>query len=102
MTKEKIELLYNKSKEYINMMTELGKDNYKNYKLKFSSQETFLMLSNSYISPSLRNDYLEDNLSNFMPATTIETMIQFKADINNGVFDELEETYVNFQNKNIT
>ena len=99
MTKEKMETLYNKSSEYINMMTELGKDNYKNYKLKFSSQGTFLTLDDSYISSSLKNDYIDDNLSDFVPATTIEIMKQFEYDIDNNFFDELEKSYIYFNKK---
>ncbi len=96
MTKEKMELLYKKSSEYINMMTELGKNNFKNYTLKLSSQGTFLTLSNTYISSSLKNEYTDDNLNNFIPSTTIEVMKQFESDIDNKVFDELEKAYIDF------
>ena len=96
MTKEKMNELYEKSQEIVAMMEELGIKEYKGYLLKSISSRTFLMLNNIYISLSLSDIYINDNLNKFMPTTTLEIMIQFNDDINNDKFIQLEELYQNF------
>ena len=96
MTKEKMNELYEKSQEIVTMMEELGIKEYKGYNLKSISSGTFLMLNNTYISSSLSDTYIDDNLNKFMPTTTMEIMIQFKDNINNDKFVSLEELYQNF------
>ena len=96
MTKEKMNELYEKSQEIVTMMEELGIKEYKGYSLKSISSGTFLMLNNTYISSSLSDTYIDDNLNKFMPTTTMEIMIQFNDDINNDKFIPLEELFQNF------
>ena len=96
MTKEQMNELYEKSLEIVTMMEELGIKEYKGYSLKSISSGTFLMLNNTYISSSLLDTYIDDNLNKFMPTTTMEIMIQFNDDINNDKFVPLEELYQNF------
>ena len=74
-------------------MLTLGMSNYNGYTLKFTSQGTFLMLRDVYISLTLKNDYIGENLNNFMPATTNEIMEQFNSDLNNNLFETLEKIY---------
>ncbi|WP_435308826.1 hypothetical protein [Sebaldella termitidis] len=96
MTKEKMNELYEKSQEIVTMMEELGIKEYKGDLLKSISFGTFLTLNNIYISSSLSDTYIDDNLNKFMPTTTLEIMIQFNDDINNDKFVPLEELYQNF------
>ena len=96
MTKEQMNELYKKSQEIVTMMEELGIKKYKGYILKSISSGTFLMLNNTYISSSLSDIYVDDNLNKFMPTTTLEIMIQFNDDINNDKFIPLEELFQNF------
>ena len=93
MTKEKMNVLYNISIKIVNIMITLGMTNYNGYSLKFTSQGTFLMLRDVYISLTLKNDYIGENLNNFMPATTSEVMEQFNSDLNNNFFETLENVY---------
>ena len=93
MTKEKMNELYDASKKIVNIMLTLGMTNYNGYTLKFTSQGTFLMLKDTYISLTLKNDYIGENLNNFMPATTSEVMEQFNSDLNNNFFETLENVY---------
>ena len=88
--------LFEKSQEIVTMMKELGIKEYKGYSLKSISSRTFLMLNNIYISSSLSDTYIDDNLNKFMPTTTLEIMIQFNDDINNDKFIPLEELFQNF------
>ena len=96
MTKEKMNVLYNISIKIVNIMITLGMTNYNGYTLKFTSQGTFLMLRDTYISLTLKNDYIGENLNNFMPATTNETMEQFNFDLNTDFFNLLENRYIDF------
>ena len=96
MTKEKMNELYEKSQKIVTMMKELGIKEYKGYNLKIISSGTFLTLNNTYISSSLSDIYIDDNLNKFMPTTTLEIMVQFNDDINNDKFVPLEELYQNF------
>lgn len=95
MTKEKMNELYEKSQEIVAMMEELGIKEYKGYSLKSISTGTFLILNNTYVSSSLSDTYIDDNLNKFMP-TTMEIMIQFNDDINNDKFIPLEKLFQNF------
>ena len=99
MTKKQMNELYKKSQEIVTMMEELGIKEYKGYNLKSISSGTFLMLNNTYISSSLSDTYIDDNLNKFMPTTTMEIMIQFNDDINNDKFVPLEELYQNFMKR---
>ena len=85
--------LFEKSQEIVTMMEELGINEYKGYTLKSISSGTFLMLRDTYISLTLKNDYIGENLNNFMPATTSEVMEQFNSDLNNNFFETLENVY---------
>lgn len=96
MTKEKMNELYEKSQEIVAMMEELGIKEYKGYSLKSISTGTFLILNNTYVSSSLSDTYIDDNLNKFMPTTTMEIMLQFNDDINNDKFIPLEELFQNF------
>ena len=96
MTKEKMNELYEKSQEIVAMMEELGIKEYKGYSLKSISTGTFLILNNTYVSSSLSDTYIDDNLNKFMPTTTMEIMIQFNDDINNDKFIPLEKLFQNF------
>ena len=63
------------TKEIINDMTTFGITNYNGYTLKFASQGTFFnawryFLYHLYII----NIYINENLNNFITATTIETI----------------------------
>lgn len=96
MTKEKMNELYEKSQEIVAMMEELGIKEYKGYSLKSISTGTFLILNNTYVSSSLSDTYIDDNLNKFMPTTTMEIMLQFNDDINNDKFIPLEKLFQNF------
>ena len=93
MTKEKMNELYKKAKKIADIMLTLGMSNYNGYTLKFTSQGTFLMLRDTYISLTLKNNYIGENLNNFMPATTSEVMEQFNSELNNNFFETLENVY---------
>ena len=93
MTKEKMTELYNISKKIVNIIITLGMTNYNGYTLKFTSQGTFLMFRDTYISLTLKNEYIGENLNNFMPVTTNEVMEQFNSDLNNNFFETLENVY---------
>ena len=96
MTKEKMNELYKKSQEIVTMMEELGIKEYKGYILKSISSGTFLMLNNTYISSSLTDTYIDDNLNKFMPTTSPEVMEQFESDIKNKIFISLKNNYIQF------
>ena len=99
MTKEQMNELYEKSLEIVTMMEELGIKEYKGYSLKSISSGTFLMLNNTYISSSLSDTYVDDNLNKFIPAASLEVMKQFQNDIENHIFEELSNTYLAFIRK---
>ena len=96
MTKGKMNELYNISKKIVYMMVDLGIVNYNNYSLKYTSQDVFLIFRGIFISPTLKNTYIQENLNHFIPATTIEIMEQFNSDLNNNFFEILENTYINY------
>ena len=96
MTKEKMENLYEIAKEIVDMMYILGLRQYRNYSLTINSQGNFLKLSNTYISSSLSDIYVYNNLNKYMPATSIEAIKQFEEDIENGIFIELHDMYLAF------
>ena len=93
MTKKEMNELYNISKEIIKKMITLGITNYNGYTLKFTSQGTFLMLNDTYISLTYKNTYIGENLNDFIPATTRKVMEQFNSDLNNKFFETLENVY---------
>ena len=96
MTKEKMNELYNISQKIVYIMVELGITNYNSYSLKFTSQGTFLMLQDEFISSTLKNIYIKENFNNFIPATTNEIMIQFNTDLDYNFFEILENNYMEY------
>lgn len=81
------------------MMEELGIKEYEGYTLKSISSGTFLTLNNNYITSTLSDTYINDDLNKFMPAASLEVMIQFQKDIENLIFEELFNTYLAFIHK---
>ena len=96
MTKEKLNKLYEKSKKITDIMIELGKNEYKNYKLKISLYETFLSLDDTFITNTLKSVYIDENLNNFIPKTKIEVMEKFETDIDSHLFEDLEKEWSHF------
>ena len=99
MTKEKIKKLFEKSKEIINMMKKLGIKEYYGYSILDTAVGSFLILEGIPITYSLSDTYLGNDLSKFIPRTTIEIMGKFEEDIKNKVFLELENFYSLFIKK---
>ena len=96
MTKEKMNELYNVSKKIVYIMIELGITNYNGYTLKFTSQGNFLMLRYTFISPTLKDSYIKEDLNNFIPATTKKIMERFNSDLGNNFFETLENLYIKY------
>ena len=96
MTKEKMNELYNISKKIVYIMSELGITNYNGYTLKFTSQGNFFMLRDTFISPVLKNTYIDGNLNNFIPAITIEIIKKFESDLEQDFFETLENEYIEY------
>ena len=96
MTKEKMNKLYNISKIMASMLRELGITNYNGYSSKFTSQGIFLILRDTYITLTLEYKYIDENLNNFIPATTLEIMKQFDFDLEHDFFETLENVYVEY------
>lgn len=96
MTKEKMNNLYNISKKIVYMMIELGITNYNGYSLKLTTQENFLILRDTFISPTLKNVYSSEDLNNFIPATSNEIMKQFNSDLSHDFFKALENLYIDY------
>ncbi|MCP1226304.1 hypothetical protein [Sebaldella sp. S0638] len=99
MTKEKINKLFEKSQDIINMMNELGIRKYRGYSFRDTAVGNFLILDDIPITSSLSDTYLGNDLSKFMPRTTVEIMEKFEEDIENNVFLELEDFYSLFIKK---
>ena len=91
--------LFKKSQEIKNMMNELGIKEYHGYSIIDTAIGNFLILDGIPITYSLSNTYLGNDLSKFMPRTTIEIMGKFEEDIKNKVFLELENFYSLFIKK---
>ena len=99
MTKEKMDKLFKKSQEIKNMMNELGIKEYHGYSILDTVVGNFLVLDGISITSSLSDTYLGNDLSKFIPRTTIEIMGKFEEDIKNKVFLELENFYSLFIKK---
>ena len=93
MTEDKIKELFEKSQKIINMMNELGIIEYRGYSILDTAVGKFLVLDGIPITSCLSETYLGNDLSNFMPATTNEVMVQFNSDLNNNFFETLENVY---------
>ena len=91
--------LYEKSQKIINMINKLGIREYHGYSAQDTTVGYFLMLDSTPITSSLSNSYLRNDLSKFMPKTTVEIMKKFENDIENKVFLELENFYSLFTKK---
>ncbi len=72
MTADKIKELFEKSQEIKNMMKKLGIMEYHGYSILDTAVGSFLILEEIPITRSLSDTYLGNDLSKFMPSTTIE------------------------------
>ncbi|MCP1226523.1 hypothetical protein, partial [Sebaldella sp. S0638] len=59
----------------------------------------FLILDGIPITSSLSDTYLGNDLSKFMPRTTVEIIRKFEDDVENNLFLELENLYSLFTKK---
>ena len=91
--------LYIKSQKIINMMEKLGIEKYYEYSIQDTAVGNFLILEGVPITSSLSDSYLRDDLSKFMPKTTVEIMGKFGEDVENKIFLELENFYSLFTKK---
>ena len=98
MTK-KINKLFEKSQDILNMMNELGIIEYRGYSILDTAVEDFLILEGILVTVSLSDTYLGNDLSKFIPRTTIEIIEKFEDDIENNLFFELEIFYSSFTKK---
>ena len=80
-------------------MKKLGMMEYHGYSILDTAVGEFLILGGIPITSSLSDSYLENDLSKFMPRTTLEIMRKFEEDIKNKVFLELENFYSLFTKK---
>ena len=96
MTEDKIKELFEKSQKIKNMMKKLGIKEYHGYSIHDTTIGEFLMLDEIPITSSLSDSYLGNDLSKFMPKTTVEIMKKFENDIENKLFLELENFYSQF------
>ena len=99
MTADKIKELFEKSQEIKNMMKKLGIMEYHGYSILDTAVGSFLILEEIPITRSLSDTYLGNDLSKFMPSTTIEITEKFKNDIQDKLFLELENFYFFFIKK---
>ena len=99
MTKDKLNKLFEKSQEIINMMNKLGIKEYHGYSILDTAVGKFLILGGIPITSSLSDSYLENDLSKFMPRTAIEIMENFENDVENNLFLKLENFYSLFTKK---
>ena len=72
---------------------------YHGYSILDTAVGEFLILGGIPITSSLSDSYLENDLSKFMPGTTIEIIEKFEDDIENNLFLELENFYYLFTEK---
>ena len=91
--------VYEKSQKIKNMMKKLGIKEYHGYFIRDTAVGDFLILDKIPITSSLYDTYLGNDLSKFMPRTTLEIMRKFEEDIKNKVFLELENFYSLFIKK---
>ena len=94
-----MEELFERSQKIINMMNELGIKEYHGYFILDTAVEKFLILDGIPITSSLSDTYLGNDLSKFMPKTTVEILKKFQNDVENKVFLELENFYSLFTKK---
>ena len=99
MIKEKINKLFENSQDILNMMKKLGIKEYHGYSVLDTAVGNFLILDGIPITSSLSDTYLGNDLSKFMPRTTVEIIKKFEEDIENKVFLELENFYSLFTKK---
>ena len=99
MTEDKIKELFEKSQNIKNMMNKLGILKYHRYSILDTAVGNFLILDGIPITSSLSDTYLGNDLSKFIPRTTIEIMGKFEEDIKNKVFLERENFYSLFIKK---
>ena len=81
------------------LMNELGIKEYHGYFILDTAVEKFLILDGIPITSSLSDTYLGNDLSKFMPRTTVEIIEKFEDDIKNKLFSELENFYSLFSKK---
>ena len=91
--------LFEKSQKIKNMMNKLGIKEYHGYSTLDTAVGEFLVLDGVPITSSLFDTYLGNDLSKFMPRTTIEIMVKFENDVENKLFSELENFYSLFTKK---
>ena len=99
MTEDKIKELFEKSQKIKNMMKKLGIKEYHGYSILDTAVGKFLVLDGIPITSCLSDTYLGNDLSKFMPRTTIEIMRKFEDIIENKLFLELEYLYDLFTKK---
>ena len=102
MTEDKIKVLFEKSQKIINMMEKLGIKEYHGYSILDTAVGEFLMSDSTPITSSLSDSYIENDLSKFMPRTTVEIIEKFEDDLENNLFLELENFYSLFTKKMLT
>ena len=91
--------LFKKSQQIVNLMNKLEIQKYHGYSVTDTDAENFLVLAGISITSSLLNTYLGNDLSKFIPRTSVEIMGKFKEDIENNLFSELENFYSLFTKK---
>lgn len=99
MTKEKINKLFEKSQKIKNMMKKLGIKEYHGYSILDTAVGEFLVLDDIPITSSLSDSYIGNDLSKFMPRTTIEIIEKFEGDLENNLFLELDNFHSLFIKK---
>ena len=99
MTEDKIKELFEKSQNIKNMMNKLGILKYHRYSILDTAVGNFLILDGIPITSSLSDTYLGNDLSKFMPSTTIEILEKFENDIQDKLFLKLENFYSLFTKK---
>ena len=77
MTKDKMNALFKKSQEIVNLMNKLEIQKYHGYSVMDTGAENFLVLSGISITSSLFNTYLGNDLSKFISRTAVEIMEKF-------------------------
>ena len=80
-------------------MKKLGMMEYHGYSILDTAVGKFLVLDGITITSSLSDTYLGNDLSKFMPRTTVEIIEKFEDDIKNKLFSELENFYSLFSKK---
>ena len=99
MTEGKIKELFEKSQKIKNMMKKLGIWEYHGYSVMETAVGNFLISDGVPITFSFSDTYHENDLSKFIPKTTVEIMEKFETNIENDIFLELENFYSLFTKK---